>query len=73
MTGTTELGIVSGEPYAPENGRARGSLPTPAAAREGRRPEPDLADVACKLRAAFEALGLDLADPNLAGTEWRVA
>jgi len=73
MTGTTDLGIVSAEPHAPENGAASGTLLTPEAAGQGRRPEPDLADVARKLRGAFEALGLDLADPNLAGTEWRVA
>lgn len=35
--------------------------------------EPDLGEVAAKFRMAFEALGLDLGDPNLAGTEQRVA
>ena len=41
---------------------------------EGRQePEPDLDEVAAKFRAAFEALGLDLSDPNLVGTERRVA
>jgi GTP cyclohydrolase I len=39
------------------------------------RPNDDLKirEVAARFRAAFEALGLDLADPNLLGTEHRVA
>jgi len=41
----------------------------------GTRPSDDLKthEVAARFRAAFEALGLDLTDPNLRGTEYRVA
>jgi len=40
---------------------------------EPRRTAPDLDLVAKHFRLAFEALGLDLTDPNLAGTDRRVA
>ena len=35
--------------------------------------DPKLREVAARFRAAFEALGLDLSDPNLVGTDLRVA
>lgn len=35
--------------------------------------DPKIREVAARFRAAFEALGLDLEDPNLVGTDLRVA
>jgi len=35
--------------------------------------DPSLRKVASSFRAFMEALGLDMTDPNLSGTEWRVA
>jgi len=35
--------------------------------------DPSLGEVASRFRAFMDALGLDRDDPNLAGTEWRVA
>ena len=48
--------------------RPAGSVPVVTAG-----PEPRTARVAAKFRAVMEELGLDLGDPNLAGTEYRVA
>jgi GTP cyclohydrolase I len=42
-------------------------------AKPGRAPEPVLAEAAARFRSAFQALGLDLGDPHLAGTDRRVA
>lgn len=57
-----------------ETGRAPFAYACPDEdAVEERPAQPDLADAAAKLRAAFQALGLDLSDPHLVGTEWRVA
>lgn len=36
-------------------------------------PDPSIVWVASRFRAFMEALGLDMTDPNLSGTEWRVA
>ena len=43
------------------------------AADERESDDPSLGKVASRFREFMEALGLDLDDPNLVGTEWRVA
>lgn len=45
----------------------------PVGPKERAVPEPDLSAVAASLRGAFDALGLDLRDPNLEDTEQRLA
>jgi GTP cyclohydrolase I len=53
-------------------------MPTPFAAWDHAADEPETVDAstqraATKFREFMEALGLDMKDPNLSGTEWRVA
>lgn len=54
------------------------AMPTPFAAWDHAADEPETVDAstrraATKFREFMEALGLDMSDPNLSGTEWRVA
>ena len=51
------------------------SLPPPWGEAGGAEPvdDPRLRRVAARFREVLEALELDLTDPNLAGTEWRMA
>ncbi len=48
-------------------------VPLPPLPAEAGTDDPRLRRVAAKLRELFRALDLDLADPHLVGTEWRVA
>jgi GTP cyclohydrolase I len=57
---------ASPSPFPARPGRAR-------RAKLGRAPEPDVLEVTARFRDAFEALGLALDDPHLAGTASRVA